>query len=258
MSQIVKHFNKPWQLLVSVCLTRMNMISRELSAIEKQYAIYQDQMEMRKSVYNDHEFRKLSLQAFEKGKSTMSLSAEEEAKVVDASRELASIQDQEDLWLSDSKTLNIGKNSDNSPEMYTSLQRKMSDILHLVVKDETLLKSDVSVFPYDSLLPGETLRAGSERMLASYGFEPSNLLFLSNAPVGCLKIRYTEDEERGEKYQGAKVFFMKAQLRDSGSLPSRKDELVNGLTPTNQWLTFNELRSSFTNEYFTRSQTFIS
>lgn len=44
----------------------------------------------------------------------------------------------------------------------------------------------------------------SERLLQSHGIN-STILFLNNAPVGVVKIRFKEDEKRGEIYQGAKV-----------------------------------------------------
>lgn len=47
----------------------------------------------------------------------------------------------------------------------------------------------------------------SERLLASHGIQTNDALFLSNAPAGIIKIRFKENEERGQTYQGAKVCF---------------------------------------------------
>ena len=45
----------------------------------------------------------------------------------------------------------------------------------------------------------------SERLLETHGIQKTDALFLSNAPAGIVKIRFKEDEERGQTYQGAKV-----------------------------------------------------
>ena len=45
----------------------------------------------------------------------------------------------------------------------------------------------------------------SERLLETHGIQTTDTLFLSNAPAGIVKIRFKENEERGQTYQGAKV-----------------------------------------------------
>ena len=92
--RLTKHYQKPWQLLVSVCLSRTNTITKDLSDIEKRYARLIDQMETENSVYNNYEMRKQELQnvvstATDRNKK---LSEKDEEKISDASRLLANIQ----------------------------------------------------------------------------------------------------------------------------------------------------------------------
>ena len=90
-AQALQHFQKPWQVLVSVCLTRMNLLSKELNEVQQKVAELQSQIEIENSVYNDHEHRKSVLMAKVQNK-PKKMSEAEEAKLLDASRELANIE----------------------------------------------------------------------------------------------------------------------------------------------------------------------
>ena len=90
-AQALQHFQKPWQVLVSVCLTRMNLLSKELNEVQQKFAELQSQIEIENSVYNDHEHRKNVLMTKVQNK-TKKMSESEEAKLLDASRELANIE----------------------------------------------------------------------------------------------------------------------------------------------------------------------
>ena len=90
-AQALQHFQKPWQVLVSVCLTRMNLLSRELNEVQQKFAELQSQIEIENSVYNDHEHRKNVLMAKVQSK-PKKISEAEETKLLDASRELANIE----------------------------------------------------------------------------------------------------------------------------------------------------------------------
>ena len=92
--KMTKHYQKPWQLLVSVCLSRTNAITKDLSEIEKRYARLIEQMETENAVYNNYEMRKHELQnvvSIASG-SKKKLSEKDEEQISDASRLLASIQ----------------------------------------------------------------------------------------------------------------------------------------------------------------------
>lgn len=103
-TQVTKHYSKPWQLLVSVCLTRFNVLRSQISGIEERYAQLLDQMEREQAVLNDYEYKKKLLQAAaqrtvttatttaKSSASKMKISEEEEKQVMDASRQLAAIQ----------------------------------------------------------------------------------------------------------------------------------------------------------------------
>ena len=90
-AQALQHFQKPWQVLVSVCLTRMNLLSKELNEVQQKFAELQSQIEIENSVYNDHEYRKNVLLTKVQNK-TKKMSEAEETRLLDASRELATIE----------------------------------------------------------------------------------------------------------------------------------------------------------------------
>lgn len=93
MAQAIRqHYHKPWKLLVSVCLTRMNVISKELNEIEQRFAAFQEDLELRNSVYNDYEYRKNVLKADTLKVSKTNHGDEETVDAVQATRELASMQ----------------------------------------------------------------------------------------------------------------------------------------------------------------------
>lgn len=250
---IQQHYHKPWKLLVSVCLTRMNVISKELNEIEQRFAAFQEDLELRNSVYNDYEYRKNVLKADTLKVSKTNHGDEETVDAVQATRELASMQDQEDIWSADLKNLYIAPRATTDDQLgnRTSLNRCLDKELHFVVKDKDLLNSEISLYPYTALEANESLREASERLLQSHGIN-STILFLNNAPVGVVKIRFKEDEKRGEIYQGAKVFFTKAQLR----APS-KENTIDCKAPF-EWLTLDELNGVCGDEYFRRVKTFVA
>ena len=91
--KLTKHYQKPWQLLVAVCLSRKNTLTRDLSNIEKCYGGLVEQMEVESAVYNNYEMRKQELQnVASKVKASKKLSEKDEERVSDASRLLASIE----------------------------------------------------------------------------------------------------------------------------------------------------------------------
>lgn len=100
VTQVTKHYNKPWQLLVSVCLTRLNVLRGELTGTEERYAQMLDTIEREQSVMNDYEHKKKLLQqaasinqtSISQKTKTKSKSEEEEKNITDASRQLAAIQ----------------------------------------------------------------------------------------------------------------------------------------------------------------------
>jgi len=91
--RITKHYQKPWQLFVSVCVTRQNVLTRELSDIEKRYAAMQEKIEFEQSVLCDYEKRKKELEDIvDMTTRTKKFSEKEEEKTTEASRLLANIQ----------------------------------------------------------------------------------------------------------------------------------------------------------------------
>ena len=248
LAEAIPHYRKPWQLLVSVCLTRMNRITKELSNLEQRYASMQSEMEFEASVYNDHEHTKRHLQ-FIGTEKTQNLSEEREKEVLDASRKLAEIEDKEEEWSNDLNKVLINSRNMQDEDLANRnlLNRKLDDILHCVIQDETLLLENSTLYPYTVLQAEETLKSASERLLDSYRLN-ENCLFFSNAPVGVLKLKFKEEEERGALYQGVKLFFMKAHLH------SPLETSVEGVN----WLTLGELGECSNEGYFNRVKTFVS
>ena len=62
-SRAIPHYTKPWQLLVSVCVTRANRIPRPLTPLEEKYAKMQQEQELERSVYGDVEKTRSTLKA---------------------------------------------------------------------------------------------------------------------------------------------------------------------------------------------------
>jgi len=254
-AQVVKHFQKPWQILVSVCLTRLNVISKDLVDIEKRYASLQSELELEQAVLNDYEIQKRELSIQDARKNT-NLSEKEESEVLEASRELATIQDQEEIWANDFKKINITDRSSASDQDLTSSYRQLDEIVHYLVKDETMLQKQSLVYPYTTIQNNENLKKASLRLLDSHGLAAPNVVFYSNAPVGVLKIRYKEEEERGNIYQGAKVFFTKATI-NARSEVVQEVASSGPLLPERQWLSIAEFEQSSNSEYVNRVKHFV-
>lgn len=246
--KITKHYQKPWQLLVSVCLSRTNAVTKDLVEIEERYTKLMERMEVEGAVYNDHEIRKMELkEVVSQGKTSKKLSEKDEEKISEASRLLANIQDQEDMWVTDTAKIKIASKSTPCDGDTKSIRRLLDQKIHMVVEDGELLKEKASVFPYTTIDEGESLRQASERLLETHGISSNNTLYMSNAPAGVVKIRFKEDEERGHMFQGAKVFFTKVLLKSSDDVTSQNIE----------WLSVDELKTRSGIEYFDRVKKFV-
>lgn len=246
--RLTKHYQKPWQLIVSVCLTRQNKLAKDLTDIEKRYAQMIEEIEYENSVLNDYEARKRDLKAIVNAPKSTKMSEKEEEKMTEASRLLAGIQDQEDMWQADASKITVqSKHQEKIDKDTKSHHRLLDSSLHMVIRDDQLLKESSAVLPYTVLNDGETLRQASERLLSTFDVHVNDTLYLSNAPAGVVKIRYQEDEERGKLYQGAKVFFTKVHATS----------LENHNTQKCEWLTINEIGTQCQTDYFERVKKFI-
>ena len=89
----VKSPPKPWRLLASLCIVRMNRVSRPQSEIEIAYGNLQEQLEIENSVNNLYEMRtnKLEKQIAQRS-AQKNLSDDEENKLRDISRTLVDIK----------------------------------------------------------------------------------------------------------------------------------------------------------------------
>jgi len=250
--KLTKHYQKPWQLLVSVCLTRTNTVTKELTDIETRYAELMEKVELENSVYNDYETRKLELNHVMNrtgAQQQKKLSEKEEEKITEASRMLANIQDQEDIWAQDTAKLQAASKTSSHDNNKQSPHRLIDQTLHMSVRDDSLLNEPSTVLPYTPLNEAETLRQASERLLETYGIPTSNTLFLSNAPCGVIKIRFKENEERGQVFQGAKVFFTKVRMTSLDNIDTQNTQ--------RDWLSVSEIQEQSQSEYFQRLERFL-
>lgn len=88
---MMKHYQKPWKVLISVCLVRTNSLSRQLSELDLKYSQMKDTLEVRNSVLNDYE---LSIKTLEEKSSIRKakMTDAEEQEILLASRELARLK----------------------------------------------------------------------------------------------------------------------------------------------------------------------
>eukprot|EP01038_Epipyxis_sp_PR26KG_P011511 gene11511-15421_t len=90
-----------------------------------------------------------------------------------------------------------------------SLDRRLQDNLYLIVKRN---RSEHSwQFPQGKLLPEETMRMTSERII-DRAVGQTERWFMSNCPVGHYSYEYPESLQKSRQNFGAKVFFYRAQL----------------------------------------------
>lgn len=92
-----------------------------------------------------------------------------------------------------------------------STNRRLQDSLYLIVKRNR--PENPWQFPQGKLLPEETLRQGSERVI-DRAVGKVHRWFISNCPIGHYAYPYNEELQEQRDTFGAKVFFYRAQLYD--------------------------------------------
>lgn len=96
---------------------------------------------------------------------------------------------------------------------------------------------------------GESLRETAERALKDCVKIPETpVRILGNAPWGVHTVKYPKSVRQNVGYDGAKIFFFKAQLKEKKWTPSSSDYL---------WLGREELRDHLPNDYLHSVQKFL-
>jgi len=249
--RIIPHFKKPWQLMVSVCVTRMSRVGRPLTQLEQRYALMQQQLEHEASVLNDHEHRKTNLERSIAKLRHDDIETEEEQ--LHATKELLDdLEEEEEVWRKDFDDLVLASCETEADKtgVVNTMNRRLDDIVHCVIPDTDLLSQCHRLYPYTSIQSGESLRSAGERLLRGHSLH-EKVVFFSNAPVGVLRMDYGEEEGRGELFKGAKVFFMRAHVRDNVPCASVAH------SETLEWLTLDELAQCTDERYFKKVKPFV-
>jgi len=244
LPRVLPHFKKPWQLMVSVCVTRMNRVPPPLTDLEQRYARLQHQLEYEASVFNDHEHTKIDLQRSAAMLQNNDIE-ESEAELLLAKEQLDDLLETEAGWKKDEEALQLATSATEADEKGTlnTINRRLEDILHCVVPDDNLFPQLSRMYPYTTIQGEESLRSAGERLLRSHSLD-NDVVFFSNAPIGVLKVDYGEEEGRGELFRGAKVFFLRGHLRDNISCTQSTHSDVL------EWLTLDELAQCADKYYF--------
>ncbi|XP_070689316.1 large ribosomal subunit protein mL46 isoform X2 [Pempheris klunzingeri] len=231
---VLERTTSPWTLMAAVCLQRLPVISADMSPIEQDFKQMMQQMELEKSVLSDHELRLLEDAERMSRKQTDYYSDDEDDG---RDQEIILGQDLEDSWEQRLKSFQPAQRvrADVDQDL-TSLERCLGDSLLLLAKQQ-VAGEKMWLLPQTQWQEGETLRQTAERALASLpaGFKAT---FLGNAPCGVYKYKLPK-AARTESLVGAKVFFFKAILLDSGApaapnaslLWLKKSELQRYLKP---------------------------
>ncbi|XP_059209771.1 39S ribosomal protein L46, mitochondrial isoform X2 [Centropristis striata] len=235
VQSVTEKGRSPWTLMAAVCLQRLPVVSADYSPIERRFLEMQQQLEFEKSVLGDHELRLLQDADRMSRKQSGNYDSDEEDELGDQDIVLA--QDLEDSWEQKMNSFQLAPRiSADVDKDLTSLERCLTDKLLLLAKQQ-VGGEKLWLLPQAQWQEGETLRQTAERALASLpaGFKAT---FLGNAPCGVYKYKLPK-AVRTESSVGAKVFFFKAILSDSGppAAPNapflwvKKNELQHYLKP---------------------------
>ncbi|CAK6967439.1 S ribosomal protein L46%2C mitochondrial [Scomber scombrus] len=233
---LTERTTSPWSLMAAVCLQRLPVISADCSPIEQQFNTMMQQLELEKSMLADHELRLLEEAERMSRKQAGDYDSDEE----DDHRHQETVlgQDLEDAWEQKFKNFQPAPRiRDDVDKDLTSVERCLADSLVLLAKQQ-VGGSELWLLPQTQWQEGETLRQTAERALASLPGAAFKATFLGNAPCGVYKYKLPKPA-RTEGSVGAKVFFFKAILSDSGPaaapdagfLWAKKSELQRYLKP---------------------------
>ncbi|XP_063365180.1 large ribosomal subunit protein mL46 isoform X1 [Cydia amplana] len=231
--------NSSWDLVTSVCVERLPVVTSPLNEIQKKYKTLLNTIEIEKSLKSDHELRR------ETDKIQAELLKNESADVDPDAVSKITAQDFEDASNEEYakfKFADIVTEADKKGDK-TTLDRCLQRHLVLVTNHK-LGKDEKHILPQGLWKEGETLRQTAERIVAEHCGPDFKVQFLSNAPCGFYKYKYPT-EINGKV--GAKVFFYYSNYK-SGSAASEAKA---------NWLTRAELRQALPPRYTSSLREFL-
>ncbi|KAK9236175.1 39S mitochondrial ribosomal protein L46-domain-containing protein [Lipomyces kononenkoae] len=116
---------------------------------------------------------------------------------------------------------------------FRSLERKLDRTLYLLVKKDR--RENAWKFPAAEVLDGETLTGTAARLLLETGGPNMNTWLVSNTPAAYH--RYDYKPEDNEKYEGAKIFYLKSRIFAGTFIPQKGSGIVDYA-----WLTKDEIQ----------------
>ncbi|XP_032515227.2 large ribosomal subunit protein mL46 [Danaus plexippus] len=238
-STIFQRGRSSWDIVTSVCVERLPVVTPPLNDIQKRFKELLWTVEVEKSLKSDHELR------HENDKVQAELLKNESIEVdLDAVSKITA-QDFEDASqeeLSKFKFADIITEADKNGDKGTyerCLQR------HLVLVTDVKLGNKVwKLMPQGLWKEGESLRQTAERVISEQCGPEFKVKFLSNAPCGFYKYKYPNDID-GKI--GAKVFFYYANHNNG--------EVSKKLNPN--WLTRKEMVEALPDRYNKSVQSFL-
>ncbi|NXH18091.1 RM46 protein, partial [Bucco capensis] len=238
--------SRPWRLFGAMCLLRLPRITQPLEKEEEEMAALMEQIELEKSLYSDHEIRKLEEEERFRRRKESVYDDDDEAP----DKTVIMAQDLEDQW--EQKLLRFQPaprmtDADKKNDL-TSLNRKLDNNLMLLVKQK-IGNQEQWLLPQAEWQPGETLRGTAERAMATFLGDHIQAKILGNAPYGIYKYKFPR-AIRTDDNVGAKVFFFKAFLQSSdlSQAELKKDYL---------WVTKDELGDYLKSEYLKKVNRFL-
>ncbi|KAK9469884.1 39S mitochondrial ribosomal protein L46-domain-containing protein [Lipomyces arxii] len=122
-----------------------------------------------------------------------------------------------------------------------SLERKLDRTLYLIVKKDR--KSHAWKFPTTEVVGTETLTDTAKRLLSTAGGLNMNTWIIANTPVAYFHYPYKPTDN--EKFQEAKVFFLRSRIFAGTFAPQPSSDIVDYA-----WVTKQELKDYFHKDYY--------
>ncbi|KAK9343909.1 39S mitochondrial ribosomal protein L46-domain-containing protein [Lipomyces starkeyi] len=116
---------------------------------------------------------------------------------------------------------------------FRSLERKLDRTLYLLVKKDR--QANEWKFPAAEVLNGETLAGAGRRLLLNTGGPNMNTWLVSNTPAAYHHYPYKPEDN--EKYDGAKIFYLKSRIFAGTLVPQKGSGIIDYA-----WLTKDEIQ----------------
>ncbi|KAK6746938.1 hypothetical protein RB195_000281 [Necator americanus] len=219
-----------WDVVVSVALSRPQIIAPPMTEIEKNFQRLQLEEEREKSLLCDFELKSLSDEKL----------IAKRAELEREGKELSELDEQigitnaqiEDEWNKEGEQLmeSLGLNNPHSSEDKDerSLRRMLDRKLLLIVRQRMGQANYESpwILPQTKHLPGESLRETAERCLNEIASGVKASIY-GNAPFAVFSHKYPKPLKNRLESEGAKIFFYHAVLTPGSQFSPIKDEVVD-------------------------------